>query len=145
MTKAHLRPCGSCARHVRVSEAACPFCGAALGEEMRAAAPPQAPSARLSRAALFALGTSTAAALGCSSAVVPSYGGSPIPIDASADGAGISEPAYGAPSFPLDASYDGPGIGEPAYGAAPTPVELDGGGDAPDELGDAADGAASSD
>jgi hypothetical protein len=121
---------------VRVSEAACPFCGAVLGDELRAAAAPQAPSARLSRAALFALGTSTAAALGCSDGpgfIEPAYGAPAFALDASTDGPGISEPAYGAPVFPVDASHDGPGLGEPAYGATPTPVELDAGGDAPND------------
>ena len=30
MNKPHLVACPSCARHVRVSEVACPFCGAVL-------------------------------------------------------------------------------------------------------------------
>src|SRR5450755_792933 len=57
MTHAHLRPCPDCARHVRVSEAGCPFCGGTLTESFRASPRPQAPAVRLTRAALFALGT----------------------------------------------------------------------------------------
>jgi hypothetical protein len=56
MTLAHLIACPSCARHVRLGEAACPFCRADLGDAARAFAPRQAPSQRLSRAALYAFG-----------------------------------------------------------------------------------------
>jgi hypothetical protein len=51
-----MRPCPSCARHARVSETACPFCGARLGEAFRTFVPPRAPTTRLSRAALVAIG-----------------------------------------------------------------------------------------
>ena len=57
MTKAHLRPCPRCSRHVRVSEEACPFCGNSLDASFRSAPAPVPPSRRLSRAALFAYGT----------------------------------------------------------------------------------------
>ena len=59
MTRAHLRPCPGCSRHVRVSEGACPFCAASLDASFRAAPAPVPPSRRLSRAALFAFGTGT--------------------------------------------------------------------------------------
>jgi hypothetical protein len=83
MTQPHLRPCPGCSRHARVSEAACPFCGAALDSSFRAAPAPVRPAARLSRAALFALATGTAVltpvlATDCSNGadenVVPFYG-----------------------------------------------------------------------
>lgn len=56
-----LRPCPTCARHVRATECACPFCAAEL---------PPAPTSstttssgvRLGRAAMFVAGTAVAAA-----------------------------------------------------------------------------------
>ena len=62
MRKAHLVPCASCARHVRVTENACPFCGASLSSELRATPAPVPPRTRLSRAGLVALGASVAGA-----------------------------------------------------------------------------------
>jgi hypothetical protein len=102
MTRPHLRPCPGCARHVRVSEVACPFCGGALGAELRASPAPVAPAGRLSRAALFAVGTGAAVlgsvgAVECTrytSAIAPPYGAvafDPTPFgqhgDAGTDGA----------------------------------------------------------
>lgn len=104
-----LVPCPACTRHVRVSEALCPFCAAALPDELRSR-PPQAPlSSRLSRAATYALGTGksrgarlatraalAAAALGAAgcSAPVPLYGGPPVDLGTDTGAA----PAYGAPA-----------------------------------------------
>jgi|SRR5580692_5205875 hypothetical protein len=74
-----LRPCPSCARHARVSETACPFCGARLGEAFCTFAPPRAPAARLSRAALFAIGAAgfVGGAASCGSSASSAYGGCP--------------------------------------------------------------------
>jgi hypothetical protein len=134
MTKPHLRACSNCARHVRVSEEACPFCGSVLADSFRAAPAPQAPGARLTRAALFAFGTGALAlAPGCSSSTSPAptdagqtpldgsfqpaYGG-PVLEDAGGkleDDSGGVQPVYGAPA---DAgSIDG--TAAPAYGGAP--------------------------
>ncbi len=104
MTEAYLRPCPACSRHVRVSEGACPFCSVALDASFRAAPAPIGPSARLSRAALFAFSAGTAVlapvvAIDCSTTSEPLYGGSAIA-------------PYGAEPFP-----------EGGYG-----VETDGGG-----------------
>jgi hypothetical protein len=55
-----LEPCPRCERHVRIHEAACPFCGESLaGFSPRSAR--ALPKARLGRAALFAFGVSAAA------------------------------------------------------------------------------------
>jgi hypothetical protein len=126
MAQAHLRPCPSCARHVRVSEADCPFCGAALSDEFRAAPRPRGPAARLSRAALFAFGSGTlAVAGGCSSSSdtpVPLYG-SPIMVDAGADGERVAPDATVVPdASTADAEPDSP-VATPAYGAPGQPVE----------------------
>jgi hypothetical protein len=126
MTKPHLRACVSCARHVRVSEVACPFCGSALGESFRAAPAPQAPAGRLTRAALFALGSATLALTqACSSSSTP----------APSDDAGQT---HGASDSGLQPAYGGPGFGEggvqPVYGApadAGAPVEHPEGGAEP--------------
>src|ERR1700678_2630701 len=72
-----LRPCPSCARHARVTEPACPFCGAWLGEAFRTFAAPRAPTARLSRAALFAIGAAGFTGVQACGSVANLYGGVP--------------------------------------------------------------------
>ena len=58
-----LVPCPSCARHVRATERACPFCRSALSASLGAKVIPGA-TQRLSRAAAFTFAT-TLAATGC--------------------------------------------------------------------------------
>lgn len=62
---AHLLPCPSCARHVRASETACPFCEAVLADTSPVSM--SASAARLGRAAIFVAGTAlvATAATGC--------------------------------------------------------------------------------
>lgn len=80
----HLRPCPSCDRHARVSEDACPFCGAPFNGSFRSAPRPRPPSGRLTRAALVTLGTSAAALTpGC--AVLPKDHAETMPQDAAID------------------------------------------------------------
>jgi hypothetical protein len=144
MSQSHLASCPSCARHVRVSEAACPFCRASLSEAFRATPARQAPRARLGRAALFALGTGAVAVTpGCSSSstpgVQPLYGGVTVEdasVDAAAadtgstgsdaaadaegtDGGPSAQPLYGAVATGDDAGSDSGHVAEPAYGAIP--------------------------
>lgn len=57
---AHLRPCTTCARHVRANVTACPFCDAPLALDTTS---PAAPQERLGRAALMAFGGAAALAL----------------------------------------------------------------------------------
>ena len=114
MTQPHLAACPSCARHVRVSESACPFCRAALSDAFRATPARQAPRARLTRAALFALGTGVALTPACSS----SSSGSP--------GEGTAQPLYGAPGIVADggesaAGSEGNPVAEAGAGADATP------------------------
>ena len=100
MSSHHLRPCPSCARHVRVSEGSCPFCDTSLAGLFDGDRPGVAPATRLSRAALFALGTgaaSVAAACGGSTTdnqhqYAPPYGAFPLP-DAGSPGDGGSDGA----------------------------------------------------
>ncbi len=75
-----LAPCPGCARHVAVVEVTCPFCAAPLA----ALRPPR--TRRLGdvgRAAIFYLGASLAAAVGCDDApesdIVQPYGAPPDP------------------------------------------------------------------
>lgn len=116
-----LAPCPHCHRHVRVSEAACPFCGAHIGE-VAVARPPVVPSRTLGRAAIFAFGSAIAtSAPGCY--LSHERGAGPIDtVDASqaeADtGSGIAPP-YGAP--PIDASP------APSEADAGAPITLYGG------------------
>jgi hypothetical protein len=69
---------------VRVAESACPFCGSLLEETLRATPPPRVLAGRLSRAALYTLGTlgagTVSLAAACSQANSVPYG-SPPPID----------------------------------------------------------------
>jgi hypothetical protein len=122
MTQRHLVACPACTRHVRVTEEACPFCGARLPSSLRESAPPQGPSVRLSRAALLALGTlGTAGALavapGCggnTTSTIAPYGIPPVP-DAGDDASDATinvAPPYGIAPIP-DANLG------PLYGIAP--------------------------
>lgn len=73
-----LAPCPSCSRHVRVSEERCPHCAVALSNEFRSVPVAKAPSSRLSRAALYALGVGAiGTTVGCTTAA-PAYGGPPV-------------------------------------------------------------------
>lgn len=66
---ASLVPCPSCARHVRVTDARCPFCTSALPASLAQRAVPNT-TQRLSRAAAFAF-TASLAVAGCSSSPTP--------------------------------------------------------------------------
>jgi hypothetical protein len=142
MTQRHLAPCPACTRHVRVTEEACPFCEARLPASLRESAPPKAPSVRLSRAALFALGALGAAgplavAPGCGGSTTtetPPYGIPPVPDagDDASDATVVFAPPYGIAPIP-DANF------APMYGLSPVP-------DAGDEsTGDASEASDASD
>lgn len=66
---ASLVPCPSCARHVRVTDARCPFCASALPNSLAQRAVPNT-TQRLSRAAAFAF-TASLTVAGCSSSPTP--------------------------------------------------------------------------
>jgi hypothetical protein len=109
-----LFPCPSCARHVRVADASCPFCQTPLA----AHAPRRIPDmSRLSRAAQVAFGAALAAA--CASEpgpgpVAPVYG-APAPVD---DG------GMGAPVEPVPEGTGGQAggsAGGEAYQPEPSP------------------------
>lgn len=120
-----LVPCPACERHVRVSEARCPFCEAALPESIAQRAVP-ATTQRLSRAATFVFGAAALVASGCGTPANPDGGGGD---DVVADMGGPM-PLYGGP--PVDAGVDDASDGGtnrrdsggimPLYGG-PTPVD----------------------
>lgn len=62
----HLAPCPSCNRHVRVSDAACPFCGTVVVTAAADVASPGGMRGRLGRAALFAAGATLMGLSACS-------------------------------------------------------------------------------
>lgn len=124
MTDAFLRPCPACARHARVSEEACPFCGEGFTESFRAALRPRPPGGRLTRAALFAVGAGglvAASACGSGASGNVLYGAPPAtddggvsaPVDASGDA-----PVDGAPDSPATDLVDGGNYAVP-YGLPP--------------------------
>lgn len=87
-----LEPCPECQRHVRISDAACPFCAAPLAEAFANVAPRILPRVRLGRAATFAFGVVALAQGGCTErgrspdAAVTSDGGLDAPPDDADDG-----------------------------------------------------------
>ncbi len=126
-----LLPCPACARHVRIIESFCPFCGNTLPLAYQSAGPAVLPKRRLGRAALAAFGAA-AIMSGCGGDDTSATDSS-ITVDSSADSTmadsstpdatadtGIA-PAYGAP---VDAGPDAMADATadtsvaPAYGAA---------------------------
>ncbi len=90
-----LRPCLACSRHVRASERACPFCGAALPERVERALVARG---RLGRAAIFAFRASSALALSTLTACGDDAPPGAPPITAPPEET-IMQP-YGAPPEP---------------------------------------------
>jgi hypothetical protein len=112
-------PCSACARHVKTSDAACPFCGQVIDA---APAPATSFPPRTSRAALLAVGASAIlGAAGCSTGSPPTddagADGAPNPLDATAD-VPSAQPLYGAVVPPKDAAEETVTV-LPLYGAAP--------------------------
>jgi hypothetical protein len=123
----HLTPCPGCERHVRVHEAACPFCKTAL--DLANVPPPALPTARLGRAALFAFGVTLAAGAGTTAC---GDGSGPGPGSGGSGGGGAGyAPAYGIPAGGTAGAGTGgeaggttntgglAGAGQALYGAAP--------------------------
>jgi hypothetical protein len=121
---AQLVPCPECHRHVRASDAGCPFCGRDLAD---LPPPPPYEPARLrglGRAALFALGaTLSAGAVGCDADPAPSDSGpgmdaGPVAVDS---GPAMFDAAYGGPPFDAGPDEDAGEDAGPvaAYGGPP--------------------------
>lgn len=100
-----LAPCPACKRHVATDETACPFCQAFLPDSFRDAVSCPKPRGRLNRAAMLVAGAALVGAEACSNSVLPAYGVSPPPPDASADTTmndGSAVALYGAAPAPLE-------------------------------------------
>lgn len=93
-----LVPCSACSRHIRSTEAACPFCRAPADALAAESGPPLRGSLRLSRAALALAGMTALTACG-KTLEAPAYGGPPPVVN-------TDEPpraAYGGPPVMMDA------------------------------------------
>jgi hypothetical protein len=141
-----LVPCARCARHARVTEASCPFCGAEIApNEARARIVPGT-TRRLGRAAAFVFGASVAA-VACESEVtvsdpgeeasgpsgqttgVGSTAGGQAGMGGREESTGNIAPVYGVPAVGgaggeggAGGASSGDGGGDvPAYGVPPPP------------------------
>jgi hypothetical protein len=121
MSKSHLHACPACHRHVRVTELACPFCGGALDDSFHATPVPVPLTVRLSRAALWAIGTGTLS-------LAAACGGATTSLVPTSDAGNVGEGGAGQ-SQGMDASYegyDGSNVAPP-YGISPPPPPDDAG------------------
>src|ERR1700679_2314267 len=102
MSSAHLVACPSCARHVRVSEAVCPFCATPVPDTTRNLEARRPPTERLSRSALYAFGGggSLAVAAACGGATVTGTDGD----SGTSDGGVTMNSSYGTSTF---SAFDG--------------------------------------
>lgn len=127
MNPNQLVPCDGCTRHVRRSEAACPFCGLASPLASAAAVTPE-PSGRLSRAGILAF-VATVGASACSSpqtATPVAYEAQTPPADSGAPATPVAtpEPSPAAPDASTAATTPArpdPGSMMLRYGAPPRP------------------------
>lgn len=110
-----LTPCPECQRHVRKTEARCPFCDSALS--LSHVPDRVLPRQRLGRAATFAFGAGVVGAtalVSCSGDVVPMYGAPGV------DGGSAGSAVYGGPpsgSTSGGTSNGDAGAGTAVYGA----------------------------
>ena len=126
-----LTPCPECQRHVRKTEARCPFCDSALS--LAHVPSPVLPRRRMSRAATFAFGASVVGATAIVGCTLEDPGG-----NVAVYGAPPAGGAGGDTSFGGSAVYGAPPSGSPSVGGN--------GGTAPTEGGSggaAGDGGAS--
>jgi hypothetical protein len=134
-----LRPCPVCARHARVSEPACPFCGRALDDAFRSAKSAQVPAVgRLSRAALFALGAGGLVASACGTSQPPTntgplYGCAPAFCDDTDGATAAGNPVQAAADGALDESGEAGSDGaSPCVPLLGLPADAGGGSCGPD-------------
>lgn len=114
-----LAPCPSCSRHVKTTEASCPFCKAALGERTVASVP--IVKHRMTRAAAYAFGASLAVS-GCAGTTLTTGDGG-TEEGGAGDGGGTDG---GTKDAPFDQGNIQPPYGAPAYGAVPIDSGKDG-------------------
>ena len=97
-----LVPCNACARHVRMTEPTCPFCGVALELVSPRELPPMPSDRLLARAALSFAAAAAIGSAACGKSNVDPEPANPQPTDASIPKADAgpdpnSKPAYGLP------------------------------------------------
>ncbi len=127
MNPNQLVPCDGCTRHVRRSEAACPFCGLASPLASAAAVPPE-PASRLSRAGILAF-VATVGASACSSPQSPppvAYEAQTPPADGGAPVTPVATPEPSPATPDASTAATTPARPEPGsmmlrYGAPPRP------------------------
>lgn len=98
--------CGDCGRHVRESDAACPFCGGSTHPIARATRA----TPRVSRAVLIAGIGAAAVGVACNQSVATFYGAPFVDasgVDGSSEDALAPDALYGGP--PYDAGVDAAG------------------------------------
>lgn len=109
-----LAPCTACRRHVRATEAACPFCGGAIGVARSAM-----PEGRLSRAGLAVFAIAIA---GCTEPTREAAAPDPVAKPA-ADSGAVAQPTPPPPMPSVEDAglVDDPGTMHAKYGGAPPP------------------------
>jgi len=107
-----LAPCPSCSRHVKMTEASCPFCKTELAAQTAVQVP--IVKHRMTRAAAYAFGASLVVA-GCSSGTVftGADGGEEGGTEGGSRDSGVTKDG------PSDEGNIQPPYGAPAYGAVP--------------------------
>ncbi len=115
---APLAPCPKCSRHVKRTDAACPFCATALPAYASVDDATELEGPRLSRSAMLLVGAATVAA-GCNlfNPMANIYGGPPTP-----------PPDAARANDPVAAVYGGP----PPIMQPPVPQQTDAGAPQPD-------------
>jgi hypothetical protein len=104
-----LVPCPSCARHIAISEASCPFCASALPSDLESRAIPGT-SRRLSRAAMFTFATTVTvlgAVASCDNGSDDSAYGCPATDENCVSPDGSIGNLYGGPTFDGSVQDDG--------------------------------------
>src|SRR5215216_3281906 len=106
-----LTPCPECQRHVRKTEARCPFCEAALSLSHLPA--PVLPRRRMSRAATFAFGASVVGATTIVGCTLEDPGGNVAVYGAPPAGGTGGDTSVGGSAQPV---YGAPAAGSPNFG-----------------------------
>jgi hypothetical protein len=109
-----LTPCPECQRHVRKTEARCPFCDSALS--LADVPAPALPRRRMSRAATFAFGAGVVGATTFGGCTLEDPGGNVAVYGAPpAAGAGGEDSSFGGSAQPV---YGAPAAGSPNLGGS---------------------------
>jgi hypothetical protein len=108
-----LTPCPECQRHVRKTEARCPFCDSALS--LAHVPAPVLPRARMGRAATFAFGASVVGATALVGCTLEDPGGN-VAVYGAPPAGGAGGSSSGGSSYAGSAVYGSPPAGSPSVG-----------------------------